>query len=151
MIQTAGLFGSYGDTFGSVADRRGGAHGLFWDDGDDDVEDPLIAWILDDGRVEQRRDVDGGVVSNLAEMAFLLFDDLNDFASGLAFSQSVPGASRTLANLNLNFAIDVAAYAGDLHPAGHPVAGAAAGDRAAAVAGIGAFAMIRRRKRAKAA
>lgn len=154
MIKTAGFFGSYGDTFGPWLTGEAVPTGLFWDDGDDDVEDPLIAWILDDGRVEQRRDVEGGVVSNLADDGFLLFDDLNAFASadGGLFDELFSGAIEDLANVNVNFAIDLSDFSGDnftLRVTATPVPLPATAPLL--VAGIGAFAMLRRRKRAKAA
>ncbi|MGM0662177.1 MAG: choice-of-anchor F family protein [Pseudomonadota bacterium] len=154
MIKTAGFFGSYGDTFGPWLTGEAVPTGLFWDDGDDDVEDPLIAWILDDGRVEQRRDVNGGVVSNLADDGFRLFADLNEFENedGGLFAQLFSGDIEDLANVNVNFAIDLSDFSGDnftLRVTATPVPLPATAPLL--VAGIGAFAMLRRRKRAKAA
>ncbi|MEI4232507.1 choice-of-anchor F family protein [Roseovarius sp. D22-M7] len=154
LIETAGSFGSYGDTFGLWLTGDAVPTGLFWDDGDDDVEDPLIAWILADGRVEQRRDVDGDVVSNLAEDAFLLFDDLDDFASsdGNLFAELLSAGIEDLANVNVNFAVDISDFSGEtftlrVTPTPVPLPATAP----LLLAGIGAIAMIRRRKRTSAA
>ncbi|WP_074788248.1 VPLPA-CTERM sorting domain-containing protein [Roseovarius tolerans] len=153
MIETAGFFGSYGDTFGPWFTGEAVPTGLFWDDGNDDVEDPLIAWILDDGRVEQRRDVENGVVSNLAEDAFALFANLEEFKTTEAdlFADLFSGAIEDLANVNMNFAIDLTGFAGEsftlrVTPTPVPLPATAP----LLLVGIGAIAMIRRRKRTKA-
>jgi len=153
-IETAGFFGSYGDTFGPWLTGAAVPTGLFWDDDDADTEDPLIAWILDDGRVEQRRDVEDRVVTNLSEGAFRLFDDLDDFENtdGDLFAALFSGDIEDLANVNVNFAIDLSGFTGDnftLRVTATPVPLPATAPLL--VAGIGAFAMMRRRKRARAA
>lgn len=156
MIKTAGFFGSYGEMFGSWLTGAAVPTGLFWDNGDDDVEDPLLAWIRDDGKVEQRRDIDlsSRDVSNLAESAFKIFDNLDDFEEQESdlFAALFQGEIEDLANVNVNFAIDVAGYTGDSFTLrATPVPVPLPATAPLLVAGIGAFAMIRRRKRAKAA
>jgi len=99
----------------------------------------------------QRRTFDGdGNIVNLEN--FALFDDLNALDAALGGVGLLTGVIEDLANLNFNFAIDVAAYTGEsftlrVTPSPVPLPSAAP----LLAAGIGALAMIRRRKRAKTA
>ena len=151
MIATDGFCGSYGDTFGSWLTGDAVPTRVFFDDGDDAVEDPLIAWMLEDESYEQRRtfDDDGNIV-NLDE--FALFADFDALDAALAGFGLLTGVIEDLANLNVNFAINTTGYSGDsftLRATPSPVPLPATAPLL--VAGIGAFAMIRRRNRARTA
>jgi len=152
-IETAGFFGSYGDTFGPWLTGAAVPTGVFFDDGNDEVEDPLLAWIREDGQVEQRRSIDSdGNVTALAEDAFALFDTVDAFETALGVGDLLTLAIEDLANVNVNFAIDLSGFTGDnftLRVTATPVPLPATAPLL--VAGIGAFAMMRRRKRARAA
>ena len=153
MIATDGFFGSYGDQFGPWLTGAAVPTGVFWDDDNDPTtDDTLLAWVLEDGQVEQRRDVVDGNVTALAEAAFELFPDVAAFETDLGIAGLGTGLIEDLANVNVNFAINVADYSGEsftlrVTPTPVPLPATAP----LLVAGIGAFAMIRRRKRAKTA
>ena len=152
-LRTAGLFGSYGTQFGPWLTGEAVPTGVFFDDGDDDVEDPLLAWIREDGQVEQRRSVDSsGNVTALAEEAFALFDTVDAFETALGVDALFTGDIEDLANVNVNFAIDLSEFSGEnftLRVTATPVPLPATAPLL--VAAIGAFAMLRRHKRGKAA
>jgi hypothetical protein len=115
-FSTSGLFGPYGDLFGPWMTLADAPAGAFWDfDNNPDTDDLLIAWLNGDGLWEQRRGFDGSGdtgVENIIPIDPVTYGDLNllinDFGRDLG-----DGVIEDLANLNLNYAIDVAGFAGD--------------------------------------
>jgi hypothetical protein len=114
-FSTSGLFGPYSDLFGpwmTLADVPAGA---FWDfDNDPDTDDLLIAWLNGDGLWEQRRDFDGNGtgVDNIIPIDPTTYGSLDALVDAFG-PQLGQGVIEDLANLNLNYAIDVAGFAGD--------------------------------------
>jgi len=156
-IASTGFFGPYEALFGSWLSQSSVPTGAFWDNDNDASTDALLmAWLNPDGQWEVRRDVVdislGTAASLLVPATFATYDDAVDFL-GLDGVMS-QGVIEDLANLNLNFAIEV----GDLvnaesftlrttmlaapvnevpAPAGAPIMALA----------LGALALVRRRAR----
>lgn len=106
-ISSDGIFGPYTDLFGPWTSLDQVPLGAFWDDDDDpDTDDLLIAWQTPNGLWEQRRALIDGVLSAIDPISDLAFEDI-------VFDDPLgTGAIEDLANLNLNYAIDVVDYAG---------------------------------------
>ena len=83
--------------------------GAFWDsDNDPDTDDLLIAW-LTDGLWEQRRGFVGGILTSITPETFATLEEVEaNFGATLG-----SGVIEDLANINVNYAIDVAAYEGN--------------------------------------
>jgi len=113
VLATSGFFGPYPGLFGAgMLSQEAVPMGAFWDDDNDPTtDDVLIAWLNGDGEWEQRREIVGGTdVDTLAvPETYATFDELVS-AIGLALVQ---GEIEDLANVNVNFAVDVAAFTGN--------------------------------------
>jgi len=110
-IRTDGLFGSYGNQFGPWLSADAVPTGLFWDDDNDaTTDDILMAWINGDGMYELRREISGNDVLSLDEAK--LFGDLASLETALGVDL-LSGEIEDLANVNMNFAVDVAGYQGE--------------------------------------
>jgi hypothetical protein len=108
-LESAGFYGPYGDYFGDWLSREDVPQGAFWDDdGDASTEALLMAWLNGDGLWEARRAIEAGAAISLD--LYQTFGTYDDLLAGLfdgvkdAFSE---GAIEDLANLNLNFAIEL--------------------------------------------
>ncbi len=116
-ITSTGFFGPYEGLFESWLSQESVPTGAFWDNDNDPSTDALLmAWLNPDGLWEVRREVDdlnlGSAASLLVPETFATYDEVVSFL-GLdgVLSQ---GEIEDLANLNLNFAIEV----GDMGDAG---------------------------------
>lgn len=170
-ITSTGYFGDYFDLFGAWNPQLESSlpQGLFWDfDGLEDTDALLMAWLRSDGLWELRRDV--GITCDPADAANCTFGVMRTaYETGtldeilgllnvagnwtLAFSE---GAIEDLANLNVNYALEVGnlaaagltsftlrttvhAYAAPIPlPAGAPLL----------LGALGALGLLRRRARA---
>lgn len=176
-ITSNGYYGDYKTLFGDwIGDADALPEGLFWDfDGDPETDDLLIGWKIGDDEWELRRDVGDtcGTIRGVAactpgEMltSFLTgtFEELVNGEDGLVArladlgdhdwaSIFNTGEIEDLANLNLNYALNVGDFTGFGSsftirttvapvplPAGAPLL----------LAGLGAFALVRRKRRAAA-
>jgi len=148
-LESAGFYGPYGDYFGDWLSREDVPQGAFWDDdGDASTDALLMAWLNGDGLWEARRAIEDGAAISLD--LFQTFGTYDDLLASLfdgfedAFSE---GAIEDLANLNLNFAIELGAdYTGDsftLRTTVAPVPLPATG--LLLVAGMGLLGALRRR------
>ena len=110
-IQTAGIFGPYPTLFGdAMLSQEDVPNGAFWDiDSDPTTDDILMAWERPDGMWELRRgEVAGAPVSLATALSFATLGEVEAFLGfGLAM-----GAIEDLANVNVNFAIDVLGFTG---------------------------------------
>lgn len=108
----SGIFGPYSDLFGDWMTLSEVPEGAFWDDdGDATTDDLLIAW--KNGSVwEQRRDfssVSGELLADIIPIDPVTFSSFLDLQT--SFGQTLGmGIIEDLANLNLNYAIDLADY-----------------------------------------
>ena len=108
-LESAGFYGPYGDYFGDWLSREAVPQGAFWDDDADPTTDALLmAWLNKDGVWEARRSIDAGMAISLATyQTFLTYQDLLDGLFGGFEDAFSEGAIEDLANLNLNFAIEL--------------------------------------------
>jgi hypothetical protein len=173
-ITSNGYYGDYQTLFGDwIGDTEALPEGLFWDfDGDPETDALLVGWEKADGTWELRRDVGEtcGIIRGVDACTagtmldtFLtgtfdeLVDGLTDRLAAIAdhewASVFLPGEIEDLANLNLNYALNVGDFTGFGSsftirttvapvplPAGAPLL----------LAGLGAFALVRRKRRAAA-
>ncbi|PQA88433.1 VPLPA-CTERM sorting domain-containing protein [Hyphococcus luteus] len=105
MLSSNGLYGPYGDIFGSWMSQDDVPTGAFWEF--DPTKDPLLlAWLNEDGKWEQRRGLDQfDVAYTLANpVLFDSFADLQAAFNVTLFSDVI----EDLANLNVNYAISLA-------------------------------------------
>ncbi len=120
-IASTGFFGSYGALFGPWLSGNMVPQGAFWDNDNDPLTDALLmAWLKEDGTWEARReilDLGTGAAGSITPVAFSAFDDLVASFLGNGFDPSqmviTAGSIEDLANLNVNFAIEL----GDLNGA----------------------------------
>ncbi|MDP5071945.1 MAG: choice-of-anchor F family protein, partial [Congregibacter sp.] len=111
----SGIFGPYSNTFGDWMTLDQVPAGAFWDfDNDPETDDLLMAWYTG-SEWEQRRDVVdvNGVLTPISLTGAAVKS--SEFLTGLTFGAPITlgeGIIEDLANLNLNYAIDLAGYAG---------------------------------------
>ncbi len=111
-LKSDGFYGPYGDYFGDWLSQEAVPLGAFWDFDDDALTDDLLmAWERSDGKWEARRAIDAeGDVYSLAEADWKSYDTYAALIADLfpTFSSLFgQGAIEDLANLNLNFAIEL--------------------------------------------
>lgn len=112
-ISSAGIFGPYGSIFGPWLTQDEVPLGAFWDNDNDDSTDALLmAWLNADGLWEVRRDVGdealGIAVSLDTAETFATYAEV---VARLGLDGSLfEGDIEDLANLNLNYAINVAGF-----------------------------------------
>ena len=121
-ISTAGFYGAYGDIFGPWNSRESVVEGLFWDfDNNADTDNLLMAWQIGADQWEARRIVgetcDVNDSTNCTPGMTLDEDDyfVGTYGEVLAFLEAGnpqfsifdPGPIEDLANLNLNYAIEL--------------------------------------------
>ncbi len=114
-IASNGSFGPYSTLFGPWLSGNMVPEGAFWDnDGDASTDALLMAWLREDGIWEARRDIfdlGTGVAETIAPVEYSSFDDLvaSFLGSGFDPDQDIitAGAIEDLANLNVNFAIQL--------------------------------------------
>lgn len=112
----SGIFGPYSNTFGDWMTLSEVPEGAFWDsDNDPETDDLLMAWYTG-SEWEQRRDVVdvGGVLTPISltgadVKSSALLEDLT-FGAAITLGE---GIIEDLANLNLNYAIDLEGYTGN--------------------------------------
>lgn len=163
MIKSTGFYGSYDDLFGNWLSQDDVPLAKLWDYADGDADPLVMAWDTGDGW-EVRRGIDPSLdgetgvsefdVFALAESEWKTFA-YDDEAGLIAFLSGIPLIQdyiEDLQNLNLNFAIALGSnFTGDSFtlrttvapvplPAGAPLL----------LAGLGAFALVRRKRRAAA-
>lgn len=110
-IASTDFVGPYTDLFPSWLSQEDVPTGAFWDNDNDPLTDALLmAWLNEDGLWEIRRDVAdlaGGVASSLDTPLF--FDTFDEVVAELGLGASLfEDDIEDLANLNVNFAINLA-------------------------------------------
>lgn len=111
-LESLGFYGPYGSYFGDWMSQEDVPLGAFWDfDADPLTDNLLMAWLTPDGLWEARRAIDGDDDPySLDEAVWQTFGTYDDLVNGMfpefgsLFSQ---GSIEDLANLNLNFAIEL--------------------------------------------
>lgn len=113
VLSSNGIVGPYSGLFGNWLSQESVPAGAFWDNDNDPGTDALVmAWLNEDGKWEIRReviDLVNGVAGTLATPE--LVDTFADVAAFLGVDPAVitEGPIEDLANLNVNFAIELAA------------------------------------------
>jgi len=112
-IASTEFVGPYTDLFPSWLSQESVPTGAFWDNDNDPLTDALLmAWLNGDGLWEMRRDVAdlaNGVASSLATP--LLFGSFDEVVAQLGLGTSLfEDDIEDLANLNVNFAINLAEF-----------------------------------------
>lgn len=113
VLSSNGIFGPYSGLFGNWLSQDAVPAGAFWDNDNDPGTDALVmAWLNEDGKWEIRRevlDVATGLAGTLATPQ--LVDTFEEVAAFLGVDPAVitEGPIEDLANLNVNFAIELAA------------------------------------------
>lgn len=112
-IASTGFIGPYTDLFPFWLSQNDVPTGAFWDNDNDSSTDALLmAWLNGDGQWELRRDVAdlaGGVASSLVDSLF--FDTFDAVVAQLGLGTSLfEDDIEDLANLNVNFAINLADF-----------------------------------------
>ena len=170
MLMTNGNYGDYSDLFGPWNTQQDVPNGLFWDfDDDPDTDALLMAWETGDGIWELRRTV--GETCDIADDTNCTFGETLDTYKTGAFDDIVAMLTDTgdqwldifemdaiedLANLNLNYALDVSdltgfssftirttAFPTDIAPSEVPLPASAP----LMAAGFGLLAFVRRRRK----
>lgn len=113
VLLTTGFFGPYDDVFGpGLLDEGAVPTGAFFDeDGDPATDDVLIAWLNGDGLWEQRREIlgDGTIAPLATPQTFGTLDTLESNVGETLLTDII----EDLANVNVNYAIDLAGFVGD--------------------------------------
>ncbi|MCF2905677.1 choice-of-anchor F family protein [Octadecabacter sp. CECT 8868] len=112
-IASTDFVGPYTDLFPSWLSQADVPTGAFWDNDNDPLTDALLmAWMNGDGQWEVRRDVEdfaNGIANSLTSPLF--FDTFDDVVAQLGLGTSLfEDDIEDLANLNVNFAINLADY-----------------------------------------
>lgn len=117
-IASDGIFGPYTDFFDTWLPGQSVPAGVFWDNDNDPGTDALVmAWQRPDGSWEIRREIaslaDGTAAALAAPVELASFDAVVDWFEGREGGTDLtavllPGEIEDLANLNVNFAIQLA-------------------------------------------
>jgi hypothetical protein len=118
-LSSLGFYGPYGSYFGDWLSRVDVPLGAFWDaDSDPQTDDLLMAWETPEGLWEARRAIDANNDPySLAEADWLTYATFDELVTNLFPGLSgmfAEGAIEDLANLNLNFAVELGSdFTGD--------------------------------------
>lgn len=112
-ITSTGFVGPYDDLFGSWLSQESVPLGAFWDNDNDASTDALLMAWFTNGQWEMRRDVGdlaAGTAISLSGSDVLYFDDFDALVARLGLGTSLfEDDIEDLANLNVNYAINVGA------------------------------------------
>jgi hypothetical protein len=105
VLSSDGYFGPYPEYFGNWLSQEAVPLGAFWDQDNDPSTDALLMAWFTDGIWQARRDADGTDAVSIAPVDFATYAELEEFLGlgDLLFQ----GAIEDLANLNVNFAIQL--------------------------------------------